>query len=533
MSGLSSTHQLFTRRGTPLLLAAGALGVALLAGCGGGGGNGNTGGGTTGTGTTGTTGTGNGTIVPLNADIIGKVTDVQGNGIPGVTIIPDSGGTAAVSLGQGGYRLNNLSGNAVHRITASVQQGGTQYTGSTEVLTQSGFLVSNANIVLSPATRQASVSGTVLNTSGGPLPGVQVSLALPSGSAASAGNFSSLIAFTDANGAYTIPNIPSDAPSGGPVTITASIPKGQNQTATLGAFQPGGIYNQNFTLAASTGQALAVPAILSVTTATEPTDSQSGRAIQAHAAGSPAAVYDQIRRRLSPAYARTAGRTASAGKRRVAHAVSADYAIETDLAFDPPASGSILGYNIYRTEGTTATTGILPTESLQVYDQLLDPLANYYTDVTFSTNTSTTAAGSQYNFALSALNTDSQETPLSAILSITPLGPLTLTKPTQGQTFTLSATLTWGAASGAQRYVVLVYDQYPTVSTSPVYTSPTPLAAGTTTATVTGLPTGHDYYAVVVGEADPVETLLPSPTSSTAVTNGALTFSQITRFHIQ
>ena len=80
---------------------------------------------------------------------------------------------------------------------------------------------------------------------------------------------------------------------------------------------------------------------------------------------------------------------------------------------------------------------------------------------------------------------------------------------------------------------MLVYDQYPTVNTSPVYSSPTPLVAGTTTATVTGLPTGQDYYAVVVGEADPVETLLPSPTSSTAVTNGALTFSQITRFHIQ
>ena len=164
---------------------------------------------------------------------------------------------------------------------------------------------------------------------------------------------------------------------------------------------------------ASTGAALAVPAILAVTTATEPTDSQSGRAIQAHAVGGPAAVYDQIRRLLSPAYARTANRTAAAHKRLIAHAAG-DYAIETDLAFTPPAAGSILGYNVYRTEGTTATTGILPTESLQPYDQLLDPLANYYTDVTFSTNTSTTSAGSQYNFALSALNTDSSETALSS-----------------------------------------------------------------------------------------------------------------------
>jgi len=533
MSGLNSTHRLFTRRGAPLLLASGALGAALLAGCGGGGGNGNTNiGGTTGTGTgtTGTTGTGTGGL-QSNADVIGKVTDTQGNGIPGVTIIPDSGGAATVSLGQGGYRLNNLTGNVVHRITASVQQGSTQYTGSTQVLTQSNFLVSNANILVSPANRQATIGGTVRNTNGSPLPGVQVSLALPNGSASQANNYSSLIAFTDANGSYMISNVPSDPPSGGALTISASIPKAQNQTFTLGSFQPGGIYNQDFTLSASTGQALTTPAILAVTTATEPTDSQSGRAIKAHVSGGPASIYDQIRRRLSPAYARTAGRTAATGKRLTAHALG-DYAVETDIAFDPPLSGSVLGYNVYRTQGTAATAGVIPTENAQPYDLLLDPLANYYTDVTFSTNQSTTAAGSQYNFALSALNTDSQETPLSSVLSITPLGPLTLTQPTQGQTYPLSATITWGPATGATKYYVDVYDQYPTVGSSPS-ASAGPLAATATSYPVTGLPTGRDYYVIVTGAADPVETLLPTRTTSAAITNGALTFSQITRFHIQ
>ena len=290
MSRLPSTSRL-TRRAVPLLLASGALGAALLAGCGGGGGNGNNSGGTTGTtgtNTVGTTGTNTGTL-PLNADVIGKVTDAQGNGVPGVSIIPDSGGSAAVSLGQGGYRLNNLSGNVVHRITASVQSGSTQYTGSTEVLTQSNLLVSNANILLSPTGRQATVGGTVQNTSGVPIANVRVFLALPNGSTTQAGNYSSLVAFTDANGVYTIPNVPSDPPSrrvhhGRRLNARSAEPRSSRSPPSSRE----GSYSQNFTLNASTLQAVGAPTLAFVTTATEPTDSQSGRAIQAHLAGGPA-----------------------------------------------------------------------------------------------------------------------------------------------------------------------------------------------------------------------------------------------------
>ncbi len=523
---------------TPLLLASGALGAVLLAGCGGGGGNGNNSGGNNDTGGTGTntSGTNNGTILPvLNADVIGKVTDTQGNGVPGVSLIPDSGGTAAVSLGQGSYRLNGLTGNVVHRITASVQSGGTQYTGSTEVLTQSNLLVSNANILLSPTGRQATVSGTVQNASGVPIANVRVFLALPNGSATQAGNYSSLIAFTDANGVYTIPNIPSDAPSGGAVTITASTPGASNQTFTLATLQPSGSYSQNFTLNASTQAAVGAPTIAFVTTATEPVDSQSGRAIQAHLAGGPAAIYDQIRRRLSPAYARAAARHAVSGKRltaRLAAHVTGDYAVETDIAFDNPAqAGSVVGNTIYRTAGTAAS--VLPTESASdAYDFLQDPLANYYTDLTFSTNTSTTVTGTQYNFALSATNTDSAESGLSATYSITPLGQLTLNAPITGQVYVGTATITWTPATGAARYYVDIYDQYPTIGLNPLLSSAA-LPAGTASYTVPALKGGQDYYVVVSGVADPVETLLPTATATAAVVGGAQTYSQITRFHIQ
>jgi len=537
MPSLSSTNRLFTRRGAPLLLATGALGAALLAGCGGGGGNGNTNiGGTTGTGSTGTGTTGTGTSPVLqNADVTGKVTDAQGNGVPGATLIPDSGGSAVISLGQGGYRLNGLTGNTVHRITASVQNGGTQYTGSTQVLTQGGFLISNANILVSPTGRQATVSGTVRNTAGTPLAGVRVFLTVPNGSASQVGQFSSLVAFSDGNGVYTIPNIPSDKPTGGGgISIAASTPGQQNQTFALATLQPGGSYNQDFALNASTGVAVGAPVIAYVTTATEPTDSQSGRAIQAHSIGGGAAsVYDQLRRRLSPSYARTADRTAATGRRLTAHAIG-DYAIETDLAFDNPAqAGSVVGDSVYRTTGTTLPILTPPNQTQSnAYDFLQDPLANYYTDVTFSTNQSTTVAGTQYNFAVSATNTDGTESALSSVLSITPLGPLTLSAPTPGQTFVGSATVAWTPTTGAVRYVVFLYNQYPTIGLSPTLVSAT-LPTGSSTYTTPILTGGQDYYAVVVGASDQTETLLPASTASAPVTGAALTFSQITRFHIQ
>lgn len=532
MSGI--TFKNFTaKRGAPLLLVTAAA-AAVLAGCGGGGSNGNLGGGTTGTtGTIGTTGTNTGGV-PLDSSIIGKVTDIQGTGIPGANIVPDTGGSSVTTLSQGGYRLDNISGNVVHKITAALQQNGTTYTGSTQVFTESSSLVSNANIILSPTTKQVTVSGTVRDINRTPIANVRVFLALPTAANSnSAGNYSSLVAFTDANGFYSITNVPSDLPSTAPATVTASTSGAQNSTALLAAFQAGGTYRQDFTLnAAPTDNTVGIPAIVAVTTVTEPTDSQSGRLIARTVPSATGSVYDTLRRQLSPAYARTAGRHATTGK-RLAPRILGAYAIETDLAFNDPAqTGSIIGYSIYRNTGS-----IPPTQtSANAYDFLQDPLANYYTDLTFSTNQSTTVANVQYNFAMSATNTSSNiETGLSPVFSVTPLNSLTLTTPSVGQSFVNPVTIAWTPITGAQRYYVLVYDQYPSVNVSPTFSSPT---SGTTviasTASSYALPMlgrGVDYYVIVAAGNDQNET--PNQTTATPITNAALTFSQITRFHIQ
>jgi hypothetical protein len=522
------------KRGAPLLLLTTA---ALLAGCGGGGGNGNLGGGgTTGTGTgTGTNGSGTSGGAPLNASVIGKVTDTQGNGVPGATIVPDTGGIVATTLAQGGYRIDNISGNLIHKITAAVQQGGTSYSGSTQVFTESNALVSNANILLSPTSKQVTINGTVRDSNGNPVAAARVFLVLPNSTAnnASTGNYSSLIAFTDGNGAYTLTNVPSDLPSTTPAAISASAGGFANGTATLGAFQAGGIYRQDFTLsAAPTQNTVGAPTLVAVTTATEPTSSQSGRLLARTTGNAPTSVYDQLRRLLSPAYARTAGRTPATGHRRVAR-VLGDYAIETDLDFNNPVqTGSILGYTVYRIAGTAAPTQT--QGNANVYDFLQDPLANYYADVTFSTFQSTTVASLPYTFALSATNTSGVETTLSPAFTVTPLSLLTLNVPQPGLTYANPATISWIPVSGAQRYYVFIYSQYPNVGISSIFSSPASVAnaipATTSTYKLTTLTPGVDYYAIVVGAADQNET--PNGPATT-ISNAALTFSQITRFHVQ
>ena len=526
-----------------MLLPAGS--AALLSGCGGGGGNtvatttGTTGTGTTGTGTTGTGTTGTGTTG--TSQIVGKVTDTAGKGIPGVSIAVDTGGQIATTISTGGYRLDNLSA-AVHKVSAFVSLSGVQYSGSTQVATTAGNLNSNANILLSPTNQQATVQGYVRDSSGNPVAGASVYAAVPNAaSGSSAGNYSSLVAFTDSTGFYSIPNIPASLPSGS-LSVTASSPTTANGSATISqaGITPGSVSTQNFTLAPSANTAADTPVIVGINSFTQPTDGLVGAALQARLASGAESPYEGLRRRLSPSYAALAsGKHAAVSKKLASRAAGGAYAVEIDLGFTPPAATDtdLLGYNVYRTTGSVTTNPPIEAisgASADYYDSLIDPLANYYTDLTASSDALSApyAAGTQYNFALSALASSttnaSIETPLSAAYSITPLSALTLTAPTAGQTVTSPITLTWTPVTGATKYYVFIYTQYPSINVQPINSTQTPLPAGTTAATVTLGGTGT-YYAVVVATADETETT----TATTPVTNAAQSYSAIVLFTVQ
>lgn len=536
------TTNITSSRSALLLLTAGS--AALLAGCGGGGGNGNSGTGTT-TGTsstgtsTGTTGTNTG--VPSTAQIAGKVTDTNGRGIPGVSIAVDTGGQITSTISTGGYRLTNLSGGVAHRVTATAMLNGVAYSGSTEVFTQAGALVSNGNILLSQTSQQATVKGFVRDTSGNPVAGASVYLSVPNIATDSTngnyGNYSSLIAFTDSAGFYQIPNVPAALPPGG-LLVTAASATSSNQNATISqtSVTPNSVVTQNFTLTASAGTAADTPVLGAALAFTQPLDGLTTSALQARLASGPLSsgtVYETIRRALSPSYAALSGHRRTLGKRLASRAVAGSYAVETDIEFNPPATTdtSLLGYYVYRTTGTLASNPI--TEVPAPYDSLLDPLANYYADVTASTDqNSPYAAGTTYNFAISALypvppSTVPSQTPLSNAVTITPLSVLTLNAPTVGTPYTSPVTISWNPIASAARYYVYVYAQYPGYGASPIAT-PTALPATTNSVSFTQGGTGT-YYVVVVAGADQTET-----TGATApVVNAVQSYSKITQFIVR
>lgn len=535
-----NTHNKNTRSAL-LLLTAGS--AALLAGCGGGGGN--SGGGTTGTTGTGTgttgTGTGTGTGASNTSQIVGKVTDTFGKGVPGVSIAVDTGGQIATTISTGGYRLDALSA-AVHKITAAVTLGGVQYIGSTQVATSAGYLSSNANILLSQVNQQATVQGFVRDTSGNPVAGASVYAAVLAPAVAASGgsgNYSSLVAFTDSTGFYQIANIPSALPSGS-LSVTASSPTTANGSASItqNSLTAGSSFTQNFTLIPSTNAVADTPVIVGINAFTQPTDGLVGAALQARLVSGPGSAYEGIRRLLSPSYASFAARRRTLGKRLVSRASANAYAVEIDLGFNPPAATDInlLGYNVYRTTGSVTTNP--PIESMaDSYDGLADPQANYYTDLTASSDMLAPpyAAGTQYNFALSSLASATAtnahlESAISNVYSITPLNLLTLTAPAANQTVTSPVTISWTPVTGATKYYVFLYSQYPSINTTPLNgIHGTEFMAGTSSATVTLAGGSVTYYVIVAATTDETETA----TATTPVINAAQSYSKTTPFIVQ
>lgn len=466
-----------------------ALGAMLLGGCGGGGGGG---GGTTASGKV----------------VLGKVVDVSGNPVPGATINVDGGGPSTTSLSQGAFRLDNV-GTGVRRITASVSQNGTSFTGSTQTLVLDQATTSNANIQVSPSSQQAAITGTVRDANGNPLRDARVFLAVfvTADTGTGDGSLASLVAFADSNGVYRLNNVPAPVTR---YTIAGSLQGYQNDKEFVNSLQVGEVRHLDLNLGNSVGQAVTTPTNAQVFAFTQPSGgqrpyavSQSGGATSSSTAG----VYDRLWRALSPAYAAReakahAASAAATQTTRQAHATSAfgPYAVQMNLFFDNTEPNSIAGFRIYNSPDNSA---------LQPYDFLQDPLADVYTDLD-----PFYVAGRQYNFAVSAINTDGAETSLSNTSSVVPLDALGLNGPAINQTVSNPVTVSWRLISGATTYVVFVYDSFPSVdATYNQYTA----ANGASSLTLPSLNSG-DYYTVVAGVTSD---------------GSAVSVSPITKFHVQ
>jgi hypothetical protein len=189
-------------------------------------------------------------------------------------------------------------------------------------------------------------------------------------------------------------------------------------------------------------------------------------------------AFEAVKQLLDPT------RAARLAKRKATRDTPLGRPIEVDLFWDEYTKVDTYGFGIYRRAlpGTADVTSFLH-----------DPLAQYYAD-----GDELLQPNVEYSYAITAISTSFDEatsqgqSPQSNRISVIPLGDLLLQSPT-GQT------VNWTPVTGASKYQVFVYDEYPDVGISPIHTSAELSGAASSYAVPGTLTAGHVYYYVVVG----------------------------------
>jgi hypothetical protein len=496
--------------------------ATLLAGCGGGGGN-NPGGG------------GPPTPNTYYGSITGKVVDTSGNPVPTAVVLLDSttqGSNVpeATTVNNGGYLLSNITP-GLHTVYVSTSVGSplVGYTGRTQVqiYNTSNNNVTNANIIVALPAQQATISGTVTDSTNhnAPVPNAEVffqstfSNSNTSGlnSSTSPLSTASLVAYTGSNGTYTItlPVYQGTGTTPRAYTASAGYQTG-DPTSSFGnsALQNGLTYaagatvnNVNFALANAQGANNATPTINDIEAITEPivpafyTPGQSPSAAAAASAES-GSVYEQIHKLLSPNYSKLVAQGHAAAN--VKHLISAaqshtsalatDYGVEMDLFFSLPGDSAgvsapvrqqLSGFQISTDAGNTGSqTGIQPIDFLQ------DPLANFYDyqDIN-SSQLILFPVDEAVNFSVQSYLSDGQTptgnpsnevavAPLSFVNMVQPADPL-YNNQTIGTLPATSPVIQWTVYDASTHisnynvadYYVFLYSTFPGVTTTPMYTS--------------------------------------------------------------
>ena len=507
---------------------------------------------------------------PGTGSITGKIVDLSGTPAPTAVVAvdgvalgyqPDPTDTAnptaflvgGASFGQGGYRLEGMSP-GFHTISAAARTGSSaQDTGSTQVFVISGFPTTNVNIIVSPPSQQASVTGTVrAGDTNRPVGGAQVFLRLPvTPTQNNPSGYASLSGFTNANGVYQLDNVPVYTSAAGTTKQTYTVAASDLPTTGSTVYDNVTLANQTFAVSSSqapdalpdlilpvhnggyntTSPDQFSPTITLLESFTQPNIPSIGPSAVARGLPGAAArntAYAQIHRLLSPAYARlSASGHAAARVRRASaqpHATAGDYVIEMDLFFslpgdtpggtpDSPQRSQLYGFAVYN--------NINPAG-----DFLEDPLADFYNDPSLG-STQFYAPDQTYRFEVDSIASNGNDTlGQSSVQPVTPLEFLNLLHPADpndtGTVETLpSSTLQWNGISRAQNYTVLIYSTFPGVSTTPVFQSG--LLPSTTTSypipANSGLAAGQEYWVVVAATAS------DNPTGGQAIS-----VSQITPF---
>lgn len=404
-------------------------------------------------------GGGGGTGSGIRGEVTGLILDFNGDAVRGATVWIDGSGET-VSNSAGTFLLENVSPGD-RRVRAEIVQDGLTYRGENMVRVFEGERSKSVQVTVMRPNQMARVYGVVIDNQGFNLEGARVH-AIPT---TVGGVFGSSLELTNSNGRFDF-----DSLMGGVEYRIIASGVGYNSDADVITVPAGGEQELVLTLKNPTDPLLPAPTGLDAVTWTTP--SEITRSPQSEGA------YQNIKRLFDP---RTPSKTITR------NTVDGNW-IEADLFWDPyPDNAAHIGFGIYRRTGTSGP--------FTAIDFLRDTEAESFIDmdedlIEFQT----------YQYYISSVNTsdpsNNSESDPSNTAQVQTLGDLYPLSPLQGP-----LRFRWESGSGAEEYVVYLFDEYPGIGVDPIWTS-APVAGTQVTYNGGGLQSGQRYYYVVVGSAN-------------------------------
>lgn len=391
-----------------------------------------------------------------NATITGRVTDRNGLPVRDATVRTVDASSRTTTNGT--YVLPmNRDGNLA--VIAEYSDGTTNYRGRSVARSVASQTQPSVNITIVPTTQLARIRGIVRDRSGFALSGATVF-------AYTTGYLSSARAVTDSSGAYVledlIAGVPYELSAGGQgfrndeTTVTLAT----NETRTL-----------NFSLDDPGTPVLPIVQNLRHITWVSPRTTRGDRN---------QAAYENLKRLWDP-------------NRPISRASSLGAPIEVELNWDRLSGPDFYGYGIYRGFGAGGT--------IFDYDLYREPQSGTYID-----GDPNLLPNQTYRYQVTTLGNDypngnDSEGPRSGIITAETLNDLRANPATViGNT----ANFSWQGGSGADSFVVFIFDRFPGLGVSSIFNNSSSRVNGTTFTYTNSslLVRGRTYWYLVLGLAN-------------------------------
>jgi hypothetical protein len=395
--------------------------------------------------------------VVKSSTVSGTVLDIDNQPVRDAVVSSRFGSTRTSTTGA--FVLPK-QGNGAVEYTAEITRNGVRYRGRTMSFNFKNDRTQSVNIVVGQEDELGIIRGQVEDRNGNLLQDASVY--------AYNGAGSSMRAFSDSNGNYEF----RDLVGGVTYTVLAGGQGFRSDSSQISL----GLSDErtaNFVLDDPGTPALDPPQNAFATSWVSPSDAtrQPG--------GSNA--YEAIKMLVDPKYKsrKSVSQTRAVGSTLV----------EVDLEWDEQRFPDLQGYGIYRGNGANG--------SVAGIDFLPEPLAAFYVDQSVQTR-------STYSYALTTISAlypdfpNETESGLSTRIVATTLDKLSLANPTFGP-----LTFRWLAGSGADDYIVFLFDEFPGIGVTSIWNNAANPATGTSVVyNGNPLQAGGTYYYVVVGLAN-------------------------------